>query len=233
MNRDLENNADAVSANNTEKIAGLDQSKQQANKKEKPAKPRRKNNVNKPRLQANLQIRRWLAENDVETNKPLTSISREAFTMLYAYRKLMTHKMHFDVASAKVLIFFVLSMPDRFLIDLIQEFDIYQYYLITSKTHTSYHLKLYESDLTDHDRQLLNLIFSFYRPSDYDDKATIVTPNYSFILERKDCKNVKTRNIRRLEDFASRHEMRMPIEMQYTKDGHLYLRDYKNKIKFR
>lgn len=183
-------------------------------------------------VRSNLELRHWLKHCNVDSNKQMTSLSREAFTMIYQYHNLITHHIKFNSQDAKLISFFVMSTPDHMLSDLIQSFDVYRYYLMASKSHQTSGYCIYESDLTTRDRQVINLIFSLYKPSDYDDMSAVVMHDRSFIMPKALNDSLTTRDIIRLNQLADEHNMNIPIEVKYE-DGELYLQDATQKVNYR
>lgn len=183
----------------------------------------------------NIMLRNWLNRNTVETNKPLTGVSRESFLMLYQYRtlELNIHTYHrIDTGIAKSLAFFVLSTPDSYLSNLIIHFDITKRYLIKNKNHKAKDFsECSKNDLTEHDKQLLDMIFNVYLPTNYDQKVAFVDNNYSFILDKDHITEYKSKDFTRLLAKASQYKLRSPIAVLDYNHQH-YLSDGGKLIKF-
>lgn len=181
-------------------------------------------------VRKNLQMKHWFKQCHVNSNKSMTSLSQEAFTLLYEFHALTMSGTSFDYDAAKSLTFFVLSMPDCFLTELVHSMDIYKYYL----THNQ-HLKRTEilhynkKHLSKSDERLINIIFSFYQPSDYSDMTAYVTKGYSFIMSNSVGEKLHMHELRHLDYLASKNDMRNPIEVDY-KDGKIYAKDSTKEI---
>lgn len=172
-----------------------------------------------------IQLKKWLNNCEVDTNKQMTSISRETFLLLYTYRNLMEKTNQFNLKNAKTLAFFVLSQPDTYLSNLIDEFDAYRRYLTTIKGHTSTSYNWTLDDLSSHDKLIMDAIFALYRPTDYDQMCAVVIHNLSFIFEKACSRDLSSNDISRMENIAYDKEMQNPIEVLNEKDGHYYLHD--------
>lgn len=181
-------------------------------------------------VRKNLQMKHWLKQCHVNSNKEMTSLSQEAFTLLYEFHSLMDTSTVFDYDAAKSLAFFVLSMPDKFLTELVHSMDIYKYYL----THNQ-HLKRTEilhynkKHLSRADERLINIIFSFYQPSDYTDMTAFVTKGHSFIMPNEISDKIHMRELKYLDYLVAKNEMHNPIEVNY-KDGNIYAKDATKEI---
>ena len=176
------------------------------------------------RQKTETQLHNWFNQNTVNSNKPITSITRETFLLLYNYESLIKRQPKFNLNIAKSLAFFVLSTPDSYLSNLIDEFDAYRNYLQKIMNRTSKHYTWKLRDLTEHDRLILRLILSVIHPEDYDKEVAFVGDKVGIICKEKDTNDLTSKEIKRMLDRATAKQMCYPIELQ-KRDGQYYLHD--------
>ena len=170
------------------------------------------------------QVHNWFNHNTVNSNKPVTSITRETFLLLYNYESLVKRQPKFNLNTAKALAFFVLSTPDSYLSNLIDEFDAYRNYLQKIMNCTSKHYTWKLRDLTQHDRLILRLILSVIHPEDYDHEVAFVNKKVGIICKEEDTEGLTSRQIKHLLERATAKQMCYPVELQ-KRNGKYYLHD--------
>lgn len=170
----------------------------------------------------------WLDSVNVNSNKKLTAVSRETFVILYRYRSWEKSISRFSQKNAKVLSFFVESLPDWYLSMITRSLNAYQAYIADLHNHRKESHKL-----DDHDRLIIDSIFSIYRVEDYEKSAAHVTDKYGYYLPYEYVKFWNSHDFTQLDRIAVKNNLENPIELIAKEDGNLYLRSGAKDVYYR